>query len=109
MAENQPVTPTSLVQSDNDGRQTANQLSESERHRLLSSGRRRVVLDVLSERDTPIRLEELATAVASRTDGAATDQAVERTTIELHHCHLPKMADLGVVAYDPASRLIGAE
>jgi hypothetical protein len=32
---------------------------------------------------------------------AADEEFVERVKISLHHNHLPKMADLGVVEYDP--------
>jgi len=76
------------------------ELNESERHQLLASERRRTTLEVLSQRITPVDLEELATAVAGRETSVASEQHRERIRISLHHKHLPKMADMGVVDYD---------
>ena len=74
-------------------------LSESERHLLLSAERRRIALSVLEDRADPMDLEALAAAVAARADDDGED-AVDRTMIDLHHSHLPRMDDLGVVDYD---------
>lgn len=83
-------------------------LTDTERYRLLASGRRRTALSVLAHRTTPVALEELAVAVASReADVDATDpDAVARVRVSLHHNHLPRMDDLDVVDYDPASNLV---
>lgn len=83
----------------------ATELSESERHRLLSNDRRRRTLDVLADRPTPIDLDELAMEVAGRESESCEldDDAIERVTISLHHNHVPTMAELGVVDYDADS------
>lgn len=83
-------------------------LTESERHRLLADERRRLALAILSERTTSIRLEELATEIAIRSEDIDPDdeEAVARVKTALHHGHLPKMSELGVIDYDPTSHRV---
>jgi hypothetical protein len=78
-------------------------LTESERHSLLMVECRRLVLEILEERSAPAGLSELATAVARREDDCdpSSDETLQKVEITLHHTHLPKMDDLGVVSYDP--------
>lgn len=75
-------------------------LTESERHRLLAVERRRVVLEALADGQSTFDLRELAREVAAREDGPTGEETVDAVALALHHVHLPKMADLGVVAYD---------
>lgn len=85
-------------------------LSESERHRVLASDRRRTVLAVLGERRAPSDLRRLAEAVARReADDSTTPGDAERVAISLHHRHLPLLDDLGVVAYDPDARRVESD
>lgn len=94
---------TSQSSSEGVGRQAkVAGLTESEHHELLAAKRRRVTIGVLDDRSTPIDLEDLAAIVATREpETDATDaEAVERVAITLHHNHLPKMTDLGVIDYD---------
>jgi hypothetical protein len=83
-------------------------LTESERYGLLSDERRRLVLDVLADRTTPVTLDRLAEAVVAHEDGLDPDDdgTVERMRIDLHHRHLPKMAALDVIDYDPQSNRV---
>ncbi|NKE36506.1 hypothetical protein GWG54_11865 [Natronococcus sp. JC468] len=69
--------------------------------------RRRLTLEVLASRADSLGLEELAAAVTRRAglDGSAT---VERVALELHHGHLPRLADRGVLDYDPNRRRVEA-
>lgn len=78
-------------------------LSESERHRLLGAERRRVTLGVLMELTVPVDLKYVAARVAARErDTDTTDQeTIERVAATLHHVHLPKMANIGVIDYNP--------
>jgi len=81
------------------------ELSQSERSRLLASERRQTTLSVLSETRRPVDLEELAAAVAAR-EGDSDDPKSDRVAsvaTALHHNHLPRMADMGVVSYDAES------
>jgi hypothetical protein len=82
--------------------------SESEWHSVLSSKHRRLVLEVLEEQNTDIQLGELASEVA-KLDGAldaASPEKVDRVQVRLHHMHLPKMEELGVLTYEPESHRI---
>ena len=83
-------------------------LSRNERFELLASEPRRLVLEVLSDRDTPLGLDDLATAVATRrSDDLAPDSdAVEQTAVSLHHAHLPRLADADVIEYDTEARRV---
>jgi hypothetical protein len=85
-------------------------LTESERYRILSDERRRLVLDVLADRTPPVTLDRLAAVIAEREDGLDPDdqETVERVRIDLHHCHLPKIAAHGIVDYDRQSNRITA-
>lgn len=83
-------------------------LTGSDRYRLLAADRRRTVLEVLGERTTPVDLQDLARAVAARENGGkrADQGAVQRVALALHHDHLPRMSDLGVVDYDPRTNRV---
>lgn len=74
-------------------------LSERGRDELLVASRRRVALAILDERTEPLEIDELAAAIAKREADEAV--SVERIAIMLHHTHLPRIADAGVVDYDP--------
>lgn len=81
-------------------------LPESEYHQLLAAERRRVTLDVLADRAGPVDLEDLSAAVAAREadaedEGEVDERSVERVACTLHHSHLPKMDEVGLVDYDP--------
>ena len=78
--------------------------------RVLSVGRRRTALDVLSHEFQEIHVETLAREVAATERGVAgqavpgEDVAAIRQT--LFHVHLPLMDDAGVVEYDPDARTV---
>jgi hypothetical protein len=77
------------------------EVSETERHELLGVERRRSVFQVLTAEMATFGLHELAREVAAREDDADDESTVEQIAITLHHAHLPKMAELGVLSYDP--------
>lgn len=82
-------------------------LTETERHTLLRDERRRLALDVLAERPATVDLSEVATEVAAREAGAdASEETVRRVEVALHHTHLPKMDELGVLTYRPETNLV---
>lgn len=86
----------------------ASDLTASDRHRLLAVERRRLVLDILAGNTDPVELDELATGIVEREDGtdAVDEPTVERVAITLHHVHLPKVAQFGIIDYDPKTRRI---
>lgn len=72
--------------------------SVSERCELLASARRRAVLRYLAGRPGDlVSVADLADRLAS---GEPTASRREVAT-SLHHVHLPKLADAGVIRYDP--------
>jgi hypothetical protein len=84
-------------------------LTDSEYSQLMSTDRRRTTLEVLPELSNPVELETLAEAVAVRetdADSLSEDQ-IKQVAVTLHHVHLPKMAELDVIDYDPAASRIG--
>lgn len=82
-------------------------LTESERHKLLTKQRRRLALDILADQSTPVTLVELAEKIAGREhDSAADEDSVKRIRTSLHHVHLPKMNELGIISYDGESNTI---
>ena len=87
------------------GRSGTATISDSEWHRILSVERRRVLLDVLDDRPTPIDLGALARAVETRENGSE-QETVQQVAITLHHNHLPKLAELDAVEYDPEARIV---
>ncbi|MDS0261065.1 hypothetical protein NDI56_16830 [Haloarcula sp. S1CR25-12] len=60
------------------------------------------MLEVLAERTAPVELKVLAVAVATRENESDvfTGETLKRVASTLHHVHLPKMADFGMVDYD---------
>jgi len=101
------LLPMTELQSIADDSTDIAQLPETDRYRLLSNERRRATLTVLAERTTPLRIDDLATAVAQRViDDDPEMEFVERVKISLHHSHLPKMDYLDVLEYDPDAKII---
>lgn len=75
-------------------------LSEDDAHRLLATERRRIALEILAA-GGPRGLEELAEELVERErHGDVTRHAVQRAMVDLYHCHLPLMADLGAIEFD---------
>lgn len=75
----------------------------------LAHERRRVVLAVLEDTDGRVTREELARAVATReteSDDAPERAIVERVASSLHHVHLPKLASVGSIEYEPGTGTI---
>lgn len=74
-------------------------IDESELYQLLADDQRRAAIDVLCL-EGALDLAHLAAAVARRVDEDVTPGTV---SVRLHHVHLPKLEELGLVAYDGAS------
>ncbi len=84
------------------------QLADDQRHVLLAVERRRTTLEALEDVNGPVDLYDLAAAVAAgeADEPEVDDDTVQRVALSLHHAHLPKMAQLGVVEYDAESTRI---
>lgn len=84
------------------------ELDRSARHELLAVRRRRLAIDVLESRVASIDLETIAREIAVREDADPSPETVERIAIELHHNHLPRLDEYGLVGYEPKARLVHA-
>lgn len=75
---------------------------------VLAAERRRLVVDVLAEQTTAVELGELAAEIATVEAGADSppEEPIRDVKIGLHHAHLPKLDEVGVLDYDPKSRVI---
>lgn len=77
---------------------------------LLSDPRHRSIVTVLSEREAPIGLRELVTAitVGETETGSNSDAAEPFNTVgvALHHHHLPKLDDTGIIDYDTETNTV---
>jgi hypothetical protein len=74
---------------------------------LLAHSRRRELMRCLVE--TPDRtwhVASLASDVVSRGRTWAGSPEVRDIVVSLHHVHLPKLDDAGLIAYDPRSRTV---
>lgn len=60
--------------------------------RALAHSKRRAILQILEEGEE-LELEELATAITED------EQSLSKVKINLVHCHLPQLADVGIVSY----------
>ncbi len=88
-----------------DERTDADRLPVDER---LGSDRRSLTLDVLTGLETVVELSELAAGIGVRELGFddADSATIERIAIDLHHVHLPALAEASPLEYDPSSRRI---
>ena len=83
-------------------------LDESERFALASHPIRREAIRWLAEHDGSIALDDLATSLtADDSLSDATDPT--RIRVELHHIHLPKLQEYGLLAYDHENLTIEPE
>lgn len=70
---------------------------------ILSHSYRREVLSALHERESrPSTLEELSQHIATVHENAH----IEQVKLSLHHVHLPKLREFGVIEYDEQSKTI---
>jgi predicted transcriptional regulator len=77
---------------------------------VLTDVRRRHVLSVLSGRQSAMDVESLSDAVAAREYDAdpsvLSESTIHEVHVTLHHVHLPKLADSGLIEYDRDDRTV---
>lgn len=92
--------------SSNDSLREVSGLSPSEWH-LLADDRRRLTIALLADRTNPMSLEDLAKEIATNEHGTLPNGAgIEQVSTSLHHIHLPKLDEAGVLTYDPDTHRI---
>lgn len=76
----------------------------------VSHHHRREALEVLRSANRPLALADLATELVRRNgeDSAkeAIKQQAERLQLQLYHCHVPKLAEAGLVEYNAARKTV---
>ncbi|WP_135828637.1 DUF7344 domain-containing protein [Halorussus halobius] len=77
---------------------------------LLGDATRRRTVAALRAADGAVALDDLVDDVVERvsdgTPGDVPSDRRERVAASLHHCHLPKLDDADVVAYDPTENRV---
>jgi hypothetical protein len=83
-------------------------LAESEIHDVLRNDRRRLVLERLGERSEAQSVSDLAEYIAAEESGEDPPPRNVRQSVyvSLHQTHLPKLDELGIVAYDADAKLV---
>lgn len=78
--------------------------------RLLADPEKRAIVSELEGEADPLHVEALAERLVARETTVARsseyERQVEQTVIELHHDHLPKLAEADVVEYDVEANLV---
>ena len=79
--------------------------SRAERiHNLLAGERNRAILTLLRDAARPLHVNELAERLVARESTLLSssdhERELERVRLTLHHNHLPKLAEVGLVEYD---------
>lgn len=86
--------------------------SADEVYNVMSSEHRRHALAVIASEPAAMNVSRLVEQLADRLKPehtkAASDEALRRLRVSLHHRHLPKMVSAGLVEYDAESRTVKA-
>ena len=86
------------------------EVAQDEVYRTSVSERRRHVLTAVRRESTPIDAGDLARQVtiqeACDNSRMVTEESIREVHVSLHHHHLPKLADLGVIEYDPEAKIV---
>jgi hypothetical protein len=85
---------------------TADGVNAEERQYLLSSPARRAALAVLAENASTMTLADLASKMAATGGDASVDEDVRDLKLVLHHNHLPRLAEAGLVEYDASANSV---
>ncbi|ODR79339.1 hypothetical protein BG842_09500 [Haladaptatus sp. W1] len=72
-------------------------------YKLLADHRRRVLLQSLRDTADPMPISALVTELTQSAGREPSERDVE-TEIAVHHIHLPKLADAGVIEYNQSDQ-----
>lgn len=82
-------------------------------HEVLAHPRRKAILSILSERETSLQTTDLATQLAALEADKplveVTEEEHRTVRVSLHHVHLPKLDDYGVVDWNTESGEVSLE
>ncbi len=72
-------------------------------YKLLADHRRRALLQCLRNTEAPMPISTLVTELTEGNEQVPSDDTAD-TEIALHHIHLPKLADTGIIEYDQSTQ-----
>jgi hypothetical protein len=78
--------------------------SPSKLFSLLEQQHRRLALRLLLDRNCPVSLDAIVTYLVEHEDVSANDR--RQLSVELHHNHLPRLADYGCLRYDTETNTV---
>lgn len=83
-------------------------ISVDDIYRVLGNRERRALLDLLreTERTTVPELADDLAAVSNSTEGRTRGDETARVRLRLHHAHLPKLDEVGLIEYEAESRTV---
>ena len=71
---------------------------------------RRIVLTALTDRQQSVSINDLTNAIVKHNHHTppteVADETVTQIQTALHHVHLPKLAEAGLIQYDPERQLV---
>ena len=109
MSEDQPRDgEMNLSWDGGGGRSQQGEIRLNELYHLLASSRRRTLLKYLITRpNQPVPMEDLV-AIVVESECPEREPATHRVRVstDLHHVHLPKLADAGILSYDTAAEAV---
>ena len=83
---------------------------DEERAHLVADPRNRAIVAIVSDADRPLGVRALAELLVRRDatviDRAEYEERVEDVQLALHHNHLPKLSDAGLVEYDREANVV---
>lgn len=84
------------------------ELSIDELFSLLADPQRRIVIERLDRTSSDVTIEVLADHVVAELNDGTLEAAAERrrALFALHHNHLPRLDDHGILEYDPAAGIV---
>lgn len=96
------------IQEPNIEKKTENGLEECDIHEALSNDRRREVIRYVNYIKGPVDISDVSEYIAEMESGRSPPPTNLRKSVyvSLHQTHLPKLDDLGVVEYEPNSKII---
>lgn len=86
-------------------------LSEEDIHDVLRNRRRRLVIDILRDAETPVRVSELSKEIGSIESGRDPPPSNVRQSVyvSLLQTHLPKLDELGIIEYESEGKTVSVE
>lgn len=86
-------------------------ISEEDIHDVLRNRRRRLVIDILKEADSPVSVRELSEQIGAVESGSDPPprNIKQSVYVSLLQTHLPKLDELNIINYEPDGKTVAVE